>query len=145
MTCNRLMRLAMIPCLLIPVGLVGCGKAGAGRGAIHGVVKLDGQPLEKGSILFSPLNGVKGTATGVSIAEGRYSLSKEIGPAVGTNRVEIRALRKTGNMIQKPKGRQGELVEEYAEAVPERFNSASTLTVDVQVGDNMVDFDVLSE
>jgi hypothetical protein len=132
-------------CLGILLAGIGCGKGDANRGAIAGQVKLDGQPLEQGSILFMPMEGVKGSIADGEIVNGRFQLLGKNGPAVGWNRVEIRALRKTGKLVPKPFPARGKMVEEQVEAIPPRFNSASTLKVEVKPGENTADFAVESK
>ena len=88
---------------------------------------------------------MKGTVAGGEIVKGRYQLSGKAGPAVGWNRVEIRAMRKTGKMVPMPFPARGKMVEEQVEAIPPRFNSASTLKVEVKPGDNTADFAVESK
>jgi hypothetical protein len=132
-------------CLTVALLLVaGCGKEGATRGAVSGKVTLDGKPLADGSILFTPVKGTRGTATGGQILNGQYELAESAGPAVGKNRVEIRATRKTGKMVQKPFAPLGQTVEEAVEAVAPKFNSDSTLEVEIKSGDNTADFKVTS-
>jgi hypothetical protein len=92
--------LILLPATLLLVS--GCGGGSADRGAVGGMVKLDGKPVEKGSILFTPIQGAHGTVAGGEIENGRYQLSATNGPVLGWNRVEIRAMRKTGKMVQKP-------------------------------------------
>jgi hypothetical protein len=132
-------------CLVLLLIATGCAKTDANRGTITGQVKLDGQPLEQGSILFTPAEGVKGVVTGGEIKDGKYQLTGKAGPSIGSNRVEIRAVRKSGKMVQKPMAPAGEMVEEMAEAVAPQFNSASTLKFDVKAGDNTADFEVKSK
>ena len=132
-------------CLGILLVGIGCGRSQTHVAAIGGEVKLDGQPLEEGSILLMPMEGTKGAAAGGEIMKGRYRLSGKAGPAVGWNRVEIRGLRKTGKMVPKSFPSRGELIEEYVEAIPPRFNSASTLKVEVKPGDNTANFETTSK
>jgi hypothetical protein len=128
--------------LFLPV--VGCGGGKSDRGAISGTVRLDGKLLERGSILFTPIEGTRGAVAGGEILDGRYELPAMRGPAIGSNRVEIRAMRKTGKMAPKAFGRPGEVVPEQAEAIPPQFNSKSKLKAKVDAGDNTADFDVFS-
>jgi hypothetical protein len=137
-------QIAPVYCLVLLTLAVGCGKKGTNQGAISGTVKLDGKPVELGSILFTPIEGAKGSVTGGQIENGQYQLSGAAGVAVGWNRVEIRAMRKTGRMVPKPFAQHGEMVEELTEAVPPRFNSESTLKAEVKAGDNTANFDVSS-
>ncbi|MBN2296241.1 MAG: hypothetical protein JXM70_27675 [Pirellulales bacterium] len=124
----------------------GCGKPAQPRGAIRGKVTLDGQLLEEGAILFVPISGTKGVVAGGPIQKGEYRLAGEEGPAVGINRVEIRAMpRKTGKMIPDPYKKDGSMIEQRVAGVPPRFNSSSTLKTEVKLGDNVADFEVFSK
>jgi len=125
------------------LGLAGCdGKSDGLHNAITGEVKIDGVPIERGSILFTPMDGVKGQTVGGPIENGRYTLAANAGPAAGLHRVEIRGIRKTGRMVQKPLAPPGEMVEVEEEAVAARFNKSSSLTFDVKAGANTADFPV---
>jgi hypothetical protein len=124
--------------------LAGCDGGGKERGALSGKVNLDGKPLANGSILLTPIQGTHGTATGCPIENGRYELSAAVGPAIGWNRVEIRAVRNTGKMIPKPFAPPGQMIPEQVEAVAPKFNSQSTLKVEVKPGENAADFEVTS-
>jgi len=46
--------------ILIVLAFIGCNKPDANRSVVTGEVKLDGKPLERGSILFTPIDGTKG-------------------------------------------------------------------------------------
>ena len=125
---------------------IGCTKpTGPNQGNVSGTVKLDGKPVEQGNILFTPAEGVKGTVTGGEIKDGQYKLADKKAAALGQNRVEIRALRKSGKMVPKPMAPQGEMVEELVEAVAPRFNNDSKLKFEIKPGDNTANFDVESK
>jgi hypothetical protein len=124
--------------------LAGCDGGHAERGGIHGKVTLDGKPLAQGSILFTPIQGAHGVVTGGEIKDGRYELPAETGPAMGWNRVEIRAARNTGKMIPKPFAPPGQMIPEQVEAVAPQFNSASMLKVEIKPGENTANFEVTS-
>jgi hypothetical protein len=141
---NRIARLAPVFFPMMLILIAGCGGGSAGRGAIRGAVKLDGKPLAKGSILFEPIQGTRGTVIGGPIEQGRYQFSAAVGPAIGWNRVEIRAMRYTGKMIPKPLAPPGQMIPQQVEAIPPRFNSESVLKVEIKPGDNTADFDVTS-
>ncbi|MBN2294267.1 MAG: hypothetical protein JXM70_17700 [Pirellulales bacterium] len=139
------MKIATTVCVLALLFGAGCGKHGDNRGAVSGQITLDGQPLQQGSILFVPVKGTKGVVTGGEIKDGQYHLSGNDGPAVGQNRVEIRAVRKTGRMVPKPMAPAGEMVEETGEAIPARFNSQSTIEAEIKPGDNTANFELTSK
>jgi hypothetical protein len=142
-TPSKRLLMILVPSV-IPL-VFGCSRGGgANRGAISGTVNLDGKPVEQGSILFTPVEDTRGSVAGGEITDGRYQLPAKIGPAVGRNRVQIRAMRKTGKMVPKAFGHPGEMVPERVEAIPARFNSKSALEVEIKPGDNTADFDVSS-
>jgi hypothetical protein len=138
------MRPTLTICLIFLLFAAGCGKRRANQGAVGGAVELDGNPLMQGSILFAPIEGARGTITGGKIENGHYQLSDAASVSVGWNRVEIRAMRKTGRMVPKPFARHGEMIDDQTEAIPKQFNSESTLKVEVKPGDNVADFRVTS-
>jgi hypothetical protein len=123
----------------------GCGKSdGLDRAAVAGKVTLDGVPVTGGNITFFPQGGTKGPSAGGTIEDGRYSITAARGPVVGSNRVEIRATKKTGRKVQAPMSDRGVLTDEFVEAVPARYNSQSTLECRVEPGDNNLDFTLTS-
>jgi hypothetical protein len=76
-------------CLPALVLIVGCGPDNPlGRKALHGVVKLDGAPLDKGRIEFHPIKE-GGVQSGGQIANGRYSIPAHEGATLGEYRVVI--------------------------------------------------------
>jgi hypothetical protein len=132
--------------LAVCVFSVGCAKpTGPNQGNVSGTVKLDGKPIEQGSINFLPAEGVKGQVTGGEIKDGQYKLADKKAAALGMNRVEIRALRKSGKKVPKPMAPQGEMVDELVEAVAPRFNTDSKLTFEIKAGENTANFDVESK
>lgn len=112
--------------------LTGCGDAKPNRtpvAVVKGTVLLDGKPLETGSIETSVDSG-RG-ALG-SIHGGAFELSTygtNDGAVLGTHRIAVIA-RESGEAG--PEGKAGKLL------VPERYTSASTskLTIEVKDGTN---------
>lgn len=132
--------------LVLAASLTGCGgNPTASHNPIKGEVKLDGQPMESGSIMFRPVNEGKGQAVSAPIVAGRYEVGTADGPAVGPHRVEIRGTRKSGKMIQKALAPKGELIEEQVEAVSPKFNTQSELMADVKAGENVANYEVKSK
>ena len=129
---------------LAGVFLGGCNGVPANRAHVEGTVTLDGEPLEDGSIMFVPAEGTEGVVAGGEIVAGRYRLAGNTGPAIGRNRVEISSPRDTGRKIQQYGPGTSE-VPEIVERVAARFNSQSTLMVEVEQGKNNLDFDVSSK
>lgn len=140
-----MMRTAIILMLLAAVltCLTGCGRGDVNRAPIQGEVKLDGKPLEKGSILFVPIEGTHGSVAGGTIENGHYELSAAKGAAVGKNRVEIRSPRRTGRTVQYAPGTSPSA--EVIQMVAPQFNSDSTLAIDVKPDYNTANFEVASQ
>jgi hypothetical protein len=139
-----------VPCCMVCLGVLlvfGCTKDNMNRTAIGGQVKLDHQPLEEGTIRFMPMQGTKGSMAAGPIVKGQYRLSGKNGAAIGWNRVEIHAMRKTGKKIQKPfPAPQHEMTDETVPAIPPQYNTNSTLKFEVKPGDNKdVNFEVTSK
>lgn len=125
-----------IALLMLAAALAGCGGEDDPwpRAAVSGQVKLDGQPLASGTITFFPSGATKGPAAGGEIIDGKFSIPEHEGPVVGTNRIEVRSVQKTGRMVASPSAveadgpaTEGMLVEEFADIVPKRYNTYSEL------------------
>ncbi len=129
--------------VLLAAGLAGCGGAdGLPRVPVEGAVTFQGQPIEKGSILFIPADETSGPSTGAQIESGRYELEHERGPVIGTLRVEIRADRDFGYDITEPTETVKHIGEPFPEnEIPAEYNDESILTVTTtESGDNRFDF-----
>ena len=92
---------------------------------VHGSVTVDGQPVEKGSIRFEPLDG-KSTSEGGVIENGKYTVAKV---PIGTVKVDIRVPKVTGKKQLYGPGSQE--VPTYSETLPKRYNAESVLQFDV--------------
>jgi hypothetical protein len=109
---------------------------------VSGTVQLDGQPVEEGSIQFIPVEGTKGPGTGAVITKGSYHIPRGQGVVVGKNRVELRAFKTTGRIVQDPTAPPGVKTEERVQAFPPEYNDKSTEVREIQPGSNTFDFDV---
>lgn len=130
------------------VTLSGCGGAsGPARSSISGTVKLDGAPLAEGTISFIPTGPKGGPSSGAPIANGKYTIAAAGGPTAGDQKVEIHSLKKTGKQIPvaPPAVSATGTVDETVEAIPAKYNSATTLTQTVKAGHNTFDFDLKSQ
>ena len=122
--------------------LAGCGPGRIeDRGEVRGTVRLDGELLAEGSILFQPTGGNSGPVAGGTIQDGTFYIRAEKGPPIGMNRIEINAVKKTGRNIPAPPPGSG-MIEELVEAVPKEYNQQSTLQWDIKQGENVIDLDL---
>ena len=117
--------------------LVGCGREP--RVPLDGTVTLNGRPLEKGYIHFSPLAGTDGPSAGANIVDGKFTVPGHGGPFAGKFRVEITAADLTGRKVPNRSGTA--MVDEYVQALPARYNTESQLQADITAhGPNRFDF-----
>jgi hypothetical protein len=132
----------VVTVLALAGALLGCGQKPTGpqRGIVHGKVTLDGKPIADGQISLVPSTPGAGSAWTTVITDGHYA-SGANGPVAGKSRVEIRASR---NPKGSPDGAGGDWKSNYVEGIPARYNTQSTLAVDVRSGDNTFDFELKS-
>jgi hypothetical protein len=123
-----------LPFLGAVFSLAGCRNDSMAE--LTGTIKVNGQPLEKGSIAFAPVSG-KGQTAGGEVTNGNYSV--RVG--IGVMKVEIRYPIIAGKKkdYDAPGGKYYNL---YDESLPPKYNNESELTVDVKSGKNQKDFDL---
>lgn len=122
-----------ITLVLTSLHLAGCAPGTGGRVEVSGQVTFDGQPIENGSIALVPLDLAQGKSVGGTISGGTYLIPAAQGPLPGKYRVEIKALRKTGRKITTDMHPGGDnLVDQVEQFIPPRYNTRSTLTVEVK-------------
>jgi hypothetical protein len=113
----------------------GCsGSEGPKTYKVSGTVTCDGEPIEKGYIIFHPVEPGDRTEAG-DIADGEYVLRT----MAGMKKVEIR-----GTRLTEEKGTKGEQLEENF--VPARYNTETTLSAEVTEDEpsNRFDFELES-
>jgi hypothetical protein len=113
----------------------GCGLWSA---TIEGEVTVDGKPLEKGIIVYAPLDG-KGQAVQAEIRNGHYSLRT----APGQKLVQISAPVLAGQHTEH-NGPGAPMVDITEESLPAIYNSASQLKFEATAGSNTKDWSVES-
>jgi hypothetical protein len=131
---------------LVLVWLAACVGCGRGLATVEGTVTFDGQPVDKGTIVFEPADGAGPTAGG-TIENGEYQLAEEAGVMPGEKTVRITAVRKTGRQIEEgPPAPPGKMVDEMESYIPDIYNQKSTLTCEVVAGQvNRHNFDLKSK
>lgn len=122
----------VVPVAGLLVATLGCtGEAGPRKYDVTGTVTLNGQPLAEGSVRFQP-TVPGGRPEGASIEEGRFTLQA----AEGAYQVVISASRPVES--KRPMKDMGP---SYVEAIPARYNTATTLSADVKpAGPNVFTF-----
>lgn len=130
----RRLRSAVVALCGIGLALAGgCNKSDMPpRGAVHGLVTLDGKPVAGATVIFAPVAGGR-RAKGVTSDAGEYTLVylRDLqGAAVGKNKVQI---------TKQPTH------DTRSELIPAKYNQATELVRDVKSGDNKFDFDLTSK
>jgi hypothetical protein len=135
------------------VGLLlclGCGgkKDPYARVPISGTVKLDGQMLDRGYLIFEPKSG-QPTQSGGMISGGKFEVPREHGPVPGTYSVAIfSGADDPGVVGAGPENPAGAAAAKKlrGERVPRKFNIETTLQREVTAdGKNEFDFDLMSK
>ena len=121
---------------------MGMGCGGESTTALHGKVTFDGEPVALGNISFFPSTS-DGKKAAAAIEQGQYSIPAEEGLAPGTYRVEVSWRKPTGRKI--PSADPGMTIDETQEAIPAKYNSASTLTAEITAGQVEQDFALTSK
>jgi hypothetical protein len=125
------------------VSCVGCGPH-SDRLAISGTVKLDGVPLDAGSIRFTSLSENK-AAAGAMIKDGAYEIPQEQGLLPGTYHVEITSPDTKSPPVIARATPGGPGMPVARERIPDDFNVDSKHSVNVTSdGDNHFEFEVVS-
>src|SRR5262245_47976846 len=111
---------------------------------VTGTIRVDGDPLDQGSIQFVPVDDRRKIATdhgpggGTTIKGGKYRIEKGMGLRVGRYRVEIQGTRRTTRQVPDPINA-SVLVPEEVAVVPPKYNQKSTLFREVKAGANTHD------
>ena len=112
--------------------LAGCG-GNKNIATVSGLVLLDGEPLPKAFLIFTPQEGKGAPAFGRTDSYGRYQMvfsTSTKGAWIGKNRVTI----STADAITPEKT--------TPEVVPARYNQKSELIRVVEPGSNQFDFEL---
>jgi hypothetical protein len=115
--------------------LAGC-SSGPASATVSGEAKVNGAPVEKGVISFSPAEG-SGTSVTGDIKNGRYEVQTTAGKKV----VQISAPVVTGKR-KDSNAADAQWLEITEESISEKYNSKSELNFDAQAGSNTKNWDL---
>jgi hypothetical protein len=133
-----LRRLHSTLCLLPALGLcllAGCDGGGAVN--IGGMVTYDGQPVEKGAIVFLPADGMGPTAAAL-IADGKYTVKV----APGRKRVKIEGGKIVGRQPCLHNDPASPMIDVTEPTVPAEYGENSKLTAEIHRGMSVLDFNL---
>ncbi len=136
MIVRSMRRLAVALFVLSALGLaVGCSGTtdDLPREAVTGTVTLDGAPLPSGSISFSPDGGGPGGGGG-TIKDGRFSIARDVGLPPGNYTVAINSSKPREDRTKPAQAGGGKAVDVAKELIPTKYNSKSTLKVEIKKG-----------
>jgi len=119
-------------------GLMGCGSDG--KAVVEGSITIDGEPVNRGMISLEPADG-KGQSAGCNVEGGKYYIAA-IQP--GSMKVRISAVKVVGKEKAYETADSPE-VEITEELLPKKYNSESTLTLDVKAPRTQYDFKLESK
>jgi len=127
-----------LSCIVVAAALLltGCGPR---QSSVKGTVTFDGAPVEEGSISFFPEPGTESRKASAAILNGAFAIPAEAGPMPGKFRVEINWVKKTGRKAPSADPGMPD-IDERIEAIPEKYNSASTLVREITPGENTLEF-----
>ena len=133
---RRFAALAVCASIFGAVAAAGCGGGTIPMAKVKGEVKLDGKPIEKGTIAFLPSDG-KGPTAGGDITNGQFSVLVPPGP----KRIEIHSSKVVGQRkaFDTPDSPMMDIAEEL---IPPAYNVQSTLTHKVEMPDTTINLDL---
>lgn len=116
--------------------LAGCAGGDPNFSEVSGAVTVDGQPLKEGNITFSSVSGNAPSAGG-PITDGKYTAKVHI----GSTKVEIRASKVVGQkkVYDTPDSPMRNIMEEM---LPAKYNAQTELTLEVEPGTTVKNFDL---
>jgi hypothetical protein len=125
---------------LAVIGAVGGCSQGPPVGIVSGEATLDGKPIPKGHIEFSPIDG-QGQTGGVMIQDGKFS-----GPVpVANMRVKIHSPKPSGKKYKAYDTPESPWEEDVVEGLPAKYNEKSDMTLDVKRGKQEVKYELKSK
>jgi hypothetical protein len=128
---------------LLCLTALGCGSSGPDRAPVRGQVKIAGQPLKQGRILFAPLAPNVGPTASAVVVNGEYQLPAREGAVVGPNRVQVEATPDLGFALddEAAYARRG-AVPMPPDPIPPEFGKQSQLTLQVVESNNQFDIQI---
>lgn len=112
---------------LVAILATGCGDSTGPGAKVAGNVSINGEPVEKGMISFSPRESGIGKPTTADIVDGRYE-AKDV--PIGNVLVQIHATKETGKMVADQD--EGGEYAEVLDLVPEKYRSGIETTISAE-------------
>jgi hypothetical protein len=127
-------RVLLAACVISFVGCGGGGKPGPKLYHVAGVVNFTGAPLKEGDMVVRSADGKH--AAGATISDGKFQFDAPAGASI----VEIKAMRDIpGEFREENPGEKVPVKEQY---IPAKYNSESTLKLEIKGDVKDVKFDL---
>ncbi len=123
----------------------GCRRDGLDRVPVEGNITLDRKSVRDGYITFKPQTGTSCPDVSGQIKDGKYRISRNDGPVVGSYTVGIVASEPTGRTVKAPMT--GIESPEMKQVIPAEYTGImgrSSLTATIKKGKNVVNYDLSS-
>lgn len=112
---------------------------------MSGEVRLDGAPLDKGTIRFTATDPGKTLSAGAMIRDGKYDVPHEKGLPPGEYRLQITSPDKSGKMVRYGASANNPGVMIAKDRIPPSYNVQSEHVVELTASEkNVFDFDIAS-
>lgn len=135
---RRSLRFALLAGSMVFAAVVVAGCSSETR--IEGEVKLDGQPVNGGSISFFPEAEDGRYPVSGEIKDGKYLIDSKRTRIYGSYRVEINWLKETKEEELDKSFDPPKKVFKTVQAIPEQYNKKSKLTAEIKPGLNTYNF-----
>lgn len=141
--CSAWNPIASTLCVAAAAGAIGCSQSDAKLGQVTGTVRVGGQPLTTGKVLFQPAAG-RG-AMGVIQSDGSFTLGTygdADGALIGEHKVAVVAFEPAKLGRPEP----GQPLKQAKPLVAEKYlaHGTSDLTFEVKPGENSPEFNLES-
>jgi hypothetical protein len=129
---------------LLLLSLVAGGCAPGEPASVLGHVVYAGEPVADGSLRLFPLADTPGVGAEAAIRDGQYAVALEQGLLAGRYRIEVRATGSIGPVELPSEEIDGTPPPQELryEIIPERYNDASTLELELKPGENRRNLDL---
>ncbi len=123
------------------VAIAICSGCGQSPVVVSGSVTYRGQPVPKGAITFTPIEGTVASTTMTAIVDGKYSIEPARALPAGTYRVSITAIRGgSGRVVGAPVRNDKTPPPDPAteqQYIPAKYNMQSELKITVEGGNKV--------
>jgi hypothetical protein len=128
--------------MIVIILMTGCGSSEPKRYAVSGTVSYKKQPIPNGTITFIIADG--GVAGGSAINEGKYEIPASSGLLPGKYKVSISYPDPKFQVQETPGDAPGIGGQDTRprDFLPKKYNSETTLTVEIKEGNNTFPFDL---